>query len=110
MKKLLKTLAITTVIGAAALAASDAKAWWGWGPWGGGPFDGSGLGDFNLSFRGSGSGYGYGHPYYGYGPGYWGGGPWGGYGYPYGGGYPGYWGAPYAYPHAAPAPAAPEKK
>jgi hypothetical protein len=110
MKTFVKTLAVAGVVGLAALSAGEAKAWWGWGgPWSGGPFDGNGMGDFNMSMRGSGSGYGhgYGHPYGGgYGP--WGGyGPYG-YGAPYGGAPYGGYGAPYAGPWGAPyAPPAP---
>ena len=99
MTKIKALIGSALIAGAAALPLSSAQAWWGpWGPgWGGwGPWDGTGFGDFNMSFSGRGSGYGYGYPYYGY-P-YWGG-PWG---YPYGA-----YGYPYAYPPVV-APAAPQ--
>ena len=47
MQNLFKSLALASLIGisASALAASDAKAWGGWGPWGGGPWNDNGWGN-----------------------------------------------------------------
>ncbi|MCB1875759.1 MAG: hypothetical protein KDH88_07290 [Chromatiales bacterium] len=81
MKKLAKLLSVAAVVGAVALPAQNASAWWGDGPGWGGPWWGGGYPYYG----------GYGYPGYGWGgyPGYgWGGYPgygWGG--YPYYGGY-----------------------
>ena len=77
--KILKVIALAGVMGAAAVSATDAQAFWGWGGpgWGNGNGFGDGFGDgsFNMSFSGRsnvhgsgyGNGYGYNAPYYGYG-------------------------------------------
>ncbi len=90
MNKIVKTLAIVTLLSASA----SANAWWNNGS---NMWDGAGNGDFsmNMSFsgrgHGDGRGYGYNAPYYGY---------------------PGYAAAPYGYPApvAAVTPATTEKK
>ena len=84
MRKLIKTVSLTALVGLAG-ASFSASAWWGGGPGGGNSVndwfgDGSDTGDFDMSFSGSGSGRGWGrgtyryYDGYGYGPG-WGGGP-----------------------------------
>ena len=94
MKTIIKITAISAVLALSSIGT--AQAWWG-GPGGSnfGPFDGNGMGDFNMNMRGSGSGYGNGYGN-GYGAPYGYGGP-GGYGAPYGYGAPGGYGAPYGY-------------
>ncbi len=90
--KTIKTLAIASIIGVAALSATSAQAFWGWNNgnnngWGNGFGNGDGAFDFSMSARGNSNVYGNGYN------------GWNGYN-----GYHPYGYAPYAYaPVAAPA-------